>query len=51
MENTNIANVAENRTTEEMLYETAKDLPEEIKLVLLGVARGLGMSTDIPSAG
>lgn len=51
MENTNTVNAAENITTEELLYETAKTLPEEIKLVLLGIARGLGMSTDIPNAG
>lgn len=51
MENVKTANAAENITTEELLYETAKPLPEEIKLVLLGIARGLGMSADIPNAG
>lgn len=51
MENVKTENVAENITTEELLYEVAKPLPEEIKLVLLGIARGLGMSVDIPNAG
>lgn len=51
MENVKTANTSENITTEELLYEATKALPEDVKLVLLGVARGLGMSADIPNAG
>lgn len=51
MQNIECKNETADFATEELLYETAKTLPEEIKLVLLGIARGLGMSTDIPNAG
>lgn len=45
----------ENHTTnqkpEELLYEVAQSLPEAEKLILLGVARGMVLSTSVPRAG
>jgi hypothetical protein len=39
------------KTTEAILLEIVSTLPEESKLLILGVARGIALSASIPIAG
>jgi hypothetical protein len=38
------------KTTEAILLEIVSTLPEESKLLILGVARGIALSASIPAA-
>lgn len=39
------------KTTDALLLEVVSTLPEESKLLILGVARGIALSASIPVAG
>lgn len=39
------------KTTEAILLEVVSTLPEESKILILGVARGIALSASIPVAG
>lgn len=49
MEEINIATAP--KPTEAILLEIVSTLPEESKLLILGVARGIALSASIPVAG
>lgn len=39
------------KSTDDLLLEVVLPLPEESKLLVLGVARGIALSASIPAAG
>lgn len=47
MTKNNVLAVAIEQPPEEQLYEAVKELPENMKLILVGVARGLELSSSI----
>ena len=43
--------IVSEKTTDELLLESVSPLPENVKLMLIGVARGIALSASIPVAG
>ena len=51
MEKKNTATATPDKPTDALLLEAVAPLPEPAKLLILGVARGIALSANIPAAG